>query len=96
MLITRSTTTIQAKGENEVHHTVGDGQESSVEIAENSKGEPRITVKVYHADVDLAMVKAAEVYKVTKELLDASEGKKQMKIEDAGKAFVENITKGII
>lgn len=35
---------------------------SSVEIGENAKGEPRVTVKVYDEDVHAASLKALIVY----------------------------------
>lgn len=42
--------------------TMATGQESSVEIATNTKGEPRVTVKVYEADARLAGALAIDIY----------------------------------
>jgi hypothetical protein len=42
--------------------TVMPGQESSVEITQNSSGKPRLTVKVYDADPDVALEKAILLY----------------------------------
>lgn len=41
---------------------VSTGQESSIEIKEDTKGCPRLTVKVYHSDADFALDKAIELY----------------------------------
>lgn len=38
-------------------------QESSVEITQNAKGEPRVCVKVYHADALQAAIDAVQLYK---------------------------------
>ena len=65
---TVSTTMISQRDEDgyaritERHDTVTTGQESSVEIAQNSKGEPRVTVKVYNADVEEARRLALKTY----------------------------------
>lgn len=42
--------------------TISPGQESSVEIAQNAKGEARITVKCYHADLSEAAQQAMATY----------------------------------
>lgn len=42
---------------------IAPGQESSVEIKEDAKGQPRVTVKVYHADADEALATAMRLYK---------------------------------
>jgi hypothetical protein len=63
---TTSTTTMERRqgdrGARERSETVGTGQESSVEITQGSKGEPRVTVKVYHADVAEARRQAIHEY----------------------------------
>lgn len=38
------------------------GQESSIEIKEDAKGTPRLTVKIYHADASLALDMAIQLY----------------------------------
>lgn len=49
--------------------TIEPGQESSVEITQNSKGEPRITVKVYHSEIEQAMQAALAAYHQTLDAL---------------------------
>lgn len=41
------------------------GEQSSVEIAQNAKGEARVTVKVYHADPLTAANDAISIYEHT-------------------------------
>lgn len=43
--------------------TTETGQESSVEITQNAKGEPRVTVKCYHADEAVALANALRIYR---------------------------------
>lgn len=38
-------------------------QQSSVEITQNAKGTPQVTVKVYDADADKALAMALHLYK---------------------------------
>ena len=45
------------------------GAESSVEIAQNSKGELRVTVKAYHSQIEVAMAHAIATYHTTIEEL---------------------------
>lgn len=61
---THTITTTEAGGR-ELSTTCGPGQESSVEIAQNAKGEPRITVKIYHADPGTAAQQAIDIYRQT-------------------------------
>ena len=42
--------------------TVTSGQESSVTIKQNAKGEPQIEVKIYHADAHVAQDEAVDIY----------------------------------
>lgn len=59
---TRTVTTDEEGKVKELSTFMGPGQESFVEISENSKGEPRVTVKVYHPDIDLALENAVRTY----------------------------------
>jgi hypothetical protein len=72
---TTSITTMERRqgdrGASERSETVATGQESSVEIAQGSKGERRVTVKVYHADVAEARRQAIDEYFNTLAELDA-------------------------
>jgi hypothetical protein len=45
--------------------SVEPGQESSVEISQNAKGEPRVSVKIYHADPEQAAIDAVALYRRT-------------------------------
>lgn len=45
--------------------TMEPGQESSVEISQNAKGEARVSVKVYHADAEQAATDAVALYRRT-------------------------------
>lgn len=49
--------------------TVMPGQESSVEITQNAKGQPRLTVKVYDAEPFAALEKAIMLYDKGLEML---------------------------
>lgn len=42
--------------------TIAPGQESSVEISQNAKGEARVVVKCYHADLAQAKANAMATY----------------------------------
>lgn len=71
-------TTIVSDGEAEEQaQTVATGQESSVEISENAKGEPKVTVKVYDADIEDAAALAVLYYNQVRARLQVAQQMKE-------------------
>ena len=58
----------------EASTSVGQGQESFVEIAQNAKGEPRVTVKCYHTDIETALNDAITAYYRALKMLERMDG----------------------
>ena len=59
---TRTVTTDEQGVVKELSTFCGPGQESFVEISQNAKGDPRVTVKVYNTDIETAMENAVTTY----------------------------------
>lgn len=67
------TTTVDAQGTvTAASTTVTPSPESSVEIATDAKGQPKLTVKVYHADPAAALATAVQLYREGRGALEGS------------------------
>ena len=73
---TQEVTSNPVGGVVETKTTEQPGQESSVEISQNSKGEPRVSIKIYDSDPHEAASKAVSIYYST---LAAIKDKKESK-----------------